>query len=69
MQSGSGADSAGIQTGDVITGIDDTTVGSSTELTHAMIKYSPGDKVSVTWVDSSGQSHTATVELGSGTPA
>jgi S1-C subfamily serine protease len=69
VQSGSGADSAGIQSGDVIVGIDGTSVGSASDLTHAMVKYSPGDQVSVEWVDSSGQSHTATVELGSGTPA
>ena len=34
-----------------------------------MVKYSPNDKVSVEWIDSSGQSHTATIELGSGPPA
>jgi S1-C subfamily serine protease len=69
VQSGTGAESAGIAAGDTITGIDGSTVGSAQDLTHAMVKYSPGDKVSVDWVDSSGQSHTATVELGSGTPA
>ncbi len=69
VQPGSGAESAGIQAGDVIVGIDGTSVGSASDLTHAMVKYSPGDKVSVEWVDSSGQSHTATVQLGSGTPA
>ena len=69
VQSGSGAESAGIQQGDVIVGIDGTSVGSASDLTHAMVKYSPGDKVSVQWLDSSGQSHTETVQLGSGTPA
>ena len=33
------------------------------------MKYSPNDKVEIEWVDSSGQSHTATIELGSGPPA
>lgn len=69
VQSGTGADSAGLQAGDVIVGIDDTTVGTAQELTHAMVKYSPGDSVRIEWVDSSGESHTATIELGSGTPA
>ena len=69
VQSGSGAESAGLQDGDTIVGIDKTTIGSAQELTHAMVKYSPGDKVTVKWVDSSGQSRTATIELGSGTPA
>ena len=69
VQSGSGAESAGIQSGDVIVGIDGTSVGSTSDLTHAMVKYSPGDTVSVQWVDASGRTNTATVELGSGTPA
>jgi S1-C subfamily serine protease len=69
VQSGSGAEAAGLQAGDTIVGIDGTTVGSAQELTHAMVKYSPGDTVSVKWVDSSGQSHTANVQLGSGPPA
>ena len=69
VQSGSGAESAGLKDGDTIVGIDKTTIGSARELTHAMVKYSPGDKVTVKWVDSSGQSQSATIELGSGTPA
>ncbi|MDQ1429634.1 MAG: hypothetical protein QOF40_236, partial [Actinomycetota bacterium] len=69
VQSGTGAASAGLQAGDTITGIDGTTVSSGQQLTHAMVKYSPGDKVSVHWIDASGQSHTATVQLGSGTPS
>ncbi len=69
VQSGSGADSAGIQAGDTIVGIDGDTVSSAQELTHALVRYSPNDKVEIEWVDSSGQSHTATIELGSGPPA
>ena len=34
-----------------------------------MVPYQPGDKVDVTWIDSSGASHHATVTLGSGPPA
>ncbi len=30
--------------------------------------YHPGDKVQIGWTDSSGQSHTATVQLSSGPP-
>ena len=69
MQSGSGADKAGIQTGDTIVGIDGTTITSGSQLTHTMVRYGPGDSVKVQWLDSSGQSHSATVELGSGPPA
>ena len=40
VQSGSGADDAGIEPGDTIVGIDGTTVSSAPELTHRMVKYS-----------------------------
>ena len=69
VQSGSGADKAGIQAGDTIVGIDGTTITSGPQLTHTMVRYGPGDSVKVQWLDSSGQSHSATVELGSGPPA
>jgi S1-C subfamily serine protease len=69
VQSGSGADEAGIQQGDTIVGVDNTTITSATQLTHTMVRYGPGDKVDVKWVDSSGDSQSATVELGSGPPA
>jgi S1-C subfamily serine protease len=69
VQSGSGADKAGIQQGDTIVGIDGTTITSGSQLTHTMVRYGPGDSVKVQWVDSSGQTHSATVELGSGPPA
>jgi hypothetical protein len=34
-----------------------------------MVPYQPGDKVKVQWTDSSGESHSATVQLGSGNPS
>jgi S1-C subfamily serine protease len=69
VQSGSGAAEAGIQEGDVITGIDDTRIFSAQELTHKLIEYQPKDSVRVTWTDSSGTRREATVRLGSGPPA
>jgi hypothetical protein len=33
------------------------------------VQYQPKDSVTVTWVDGSGASHHATVQLGSGPPA
>jgi S1-C subfamily serine protease len=68
VQSGSGADDAGITQGSTITAIDGNAVSSATQLTHLMVPYQPGDQVKVTWIDASGQSHSATVELGSGPP-
>jgi S1-C subfamily serine protease len=69
VQSGSGAEDAGIQEGDRIVGVDGTTVTSAQQLTHTMVKYGPGDHVDVQWIDSSGQQQSATIELGSGPPA
>lgn len=69
VQSGSAAEDAGIQAGDVITGVDDVTISSAQELTHALTEYQPKDSVTITWTDSSGQSHHAEVQLGSGPPA
>jgi S1-C subfamily serine protease len=69
VQPGSAAEQAGIQAGDTITGIDDTTITSAQQLTHALVQYQPKDSVTVTWVDGSGASHHATVQLGSGPPA
>jgi S1-C subfamily serine protease len=69
VQSGSGAARAGITQGDVITGIDGKNIDSAAALTHAMSSYSPNDNVQVTWTDSSGAAHHASVHLGSGPPA
>ncbi len=65
----SGADSAGIQAGDVITAINGTSVSSASELTHSLLHSSPSDVVRVTWVDDSGTTHRANVTLSSAPPA
>jgi S1-C subfamily serine protease len=64
--SGSAAAKAGITAGATITAVGSTSVTSSSDLSTAMTKYNPNDSVKVSWTDSSGQSHTATVTLGSG---
>jgi S1-C subfamily serine protease len=69
VQSGSAAEKAGIQAGDVITGVDDINVTSAQELTHALVPYQPKDSVTITWTDSTGQSRHADVQLGSGPPS
>lgn len=63
--SGSAAASAGITAGSVITGIDGTQVTSPSSLTDVLDTKYPGDQVRITWTDAQGQSHTATVTLGS----
>ena len=63
------AEDAGIQGGDVIVSIGDETIGSSGDLQDVMNGYHPGDKVSVGWVDASGDTQHATLELIEGPPA
>jgi S1-C subfamily serine protease len=63
------ADGAGLQAGDVITAIGNSTVSTTNELEDVMNTYHPNDKVKVTWTDSSGGTHSATVKLVEGPPA
>jgi S1-C subfamily serine protease len=62
------AQEAGLAEGDVITTLGGKTINSANDLTNAISIYHPGDKVSIGWTDSSGQTHTATVQLSSGPP-
>ena len=62
------AQEAGLAEGDVITSLGGKTIGSANDLTNAISEYHPGDKVTIGWTDSSGQTHTATVQLSSGPP-
>jgi Do/DeqQ family serine protease len=58
----SSAKGAGIETGDVITAVNDMKVKSVSELQERISRFRPGDKVRVT-VDRSGTAKTFTVEL------
>jgi S1-C subfamily serine protease len=62
------AQEAGLAEGDVITSLGGKTITAPNDLTNAISQYHPGDKVSIGWTDSSGQTHTATVQLSSGPP-
>jgi S1-C subfamily serine protease len=62
------AQEAGIAQGDVITTLGGKSIDSANALTKAMLTYHPGDKVTIGWTDSSGQNHTASVQLSSGPP-
>lgn len=63
------AESAGIGSGDTITALGGHAVRSGDELRSVLDKYHPDDHVRVTWVDSSGETHSATVTLTEGPPA
>jgi S1-C subfamily serine protease len=64
--SGSAAAQAGLTQGDVITSVAGSTITSPTGVSSALAKHHPGDKISIGWTDQTGQSHTATVQLGAG---
>jgi S1-C subfamily serine protease len=69
VQAGSGAANAGLAAGDVITSVGGHAVSSASDIRSALNAFHPGDKVSVSWTDQSGQAHSATVVLGSGPAA
>ncbi len=50
----------------MITSLGGHAVTSSSALSALMFTYHAGTKVTLGWTDTSGQSHTATVVLGSG---
>src|SRR5450755_2563262 len=64
--SGSPAASAGLSAGDVITSIGGQSITSATQMQSIIAAYHPGDTVSVSWTDASGQTQTATVTFASG---
>ena len=68
VASGSGAESAGVTAGSVITSLDGKDIGSADALTSAIGGHKPGDKVELGWTDGDGATHTATVTMGEGPP-
>ena len=58
------AQAAGLEAGDVITAVNGRTVDSVSTLNTIMAATKAGQKVSLSWTDTSGQSHTTTVTLG-----
>lgn len=60
------AGDAGITEGSTITAIDGKQVTSADTLKSTLAKYEPGNRISVTWTDPAGSSHTATVKLATG---
>lgn len=64
--SGGPADRAGITAGSTITAFNGHAVATPDALVALKDRHHPGDRVSVTWVDQSGVSHTATLTLSTG---
>jgi S1-C subfamily serine protease len=66
---GAAAQRAGLTAGDVITSLDGQAVSSAADLSRLMVGDHPGSQITLGWTDTSGQPHTATVDLGAGPPA
>ena len=66
---GSAAESAGLVAGDTVTALDGTPVADASALTAAVRAHDAGDQVQLSWTDTVGASHTATVALGEGPAA
>lgn len=65
VEDGGAAARAGIEAGDVLTGIGSRTVGSLDALKDALAAYQPGDRATLRWRDAGGTTHRASVTLGS----
>jgi S1-C subfamily serine protease len=68
VASGTPAASSGLEEGDTITSINGTKVTSADSLSQVVLGLNAGSTVSLTYVDSSGTSHTTSVTLSSGPP-
>ena len=60
---GKAAALAGLVAGDTITAVAGQAIASPSALTSLVLRYHPGDKVRVDWVDAAGQSHHGTLTL------
>jgi S1-C subfamily serine protease len=66
---GDPAAKAGLAANDTITSLGGQTVSSYSDISKILVKYHPGDSIQVSWVDTEGQSHTASLTLASGPAA
>ena len=62
------AQEGGLSDGDTITSLNGQSVTSPSDLTNLLEPFHPGNKVTIGWTDTSGQSHTGSVQLSSGPP-
>lgn len=66
---GTPADTAGLEAGDVVTAVDGTSLPDASSLSAALRTMKPGTSVTITYTDTAGASHTATVTLATGPAA
>jgi S1-C subfamily serine protease len=63
---GSPAATAGLRAGDTITAVNGTGIDNTSELSTALADLKPRERATVSWTDTAGTSHTATVTLATG---
>jgi S1-C subfamily serine protease len=63
---GAPAHVAGLKGGDVILAVNGRSVAAPATLTKLLTHYRPGDRVSVSWMDTAGQRHTSSLTLAAG---
>jgi S1-C subfamily serine protease len=63
---GAPAHVAGLKGGDVILAVNGRSVAAPATLTKLLTHYHPGDRVSVSWMDTAGQRHTSSLTLAAG---
>lgn len=63
---GSAAESAGLAVGDVVTSVNGQRVSTPDELSSVVGALRAGERATVTWTDTAGRSHSATLTLGEG---
>ena len=68
VTNGGPAAHAGLTPGDVVTAVDGHRVASSDALTTTLLTWKPGDRVTVTYEDPYGSTHSARLTLASGPP-
>jgi S1-C subfamily serine protease len=66
---GSPADSAGLQSGDVVTAVDGRPVDSSATLNSQVLMHRPGDRLVVTWTEPTGGQRSAPMVLAPAPPS
>jgi S1-C subfamily serine protease len=63
---GTPAAAVGLGANDVITALDGQSVASASALTAALVRFRPGDRVELSWVDAGGRHHSAEITLANG---
>ena len=66
--SGTPAERAGLERGDVITRVAGRTVSSTSAISALLQRKRAGDTIALAWIDAVGNTRTASVKLASGPP-